>query len=550
MAAGDETFKIRRWFGRRTALLLPVSLFVLCGMLWLGFRLSQLEWMSQGQTDLVFEETRLDWRNRTDLTDKTGSLPFMAGVVIDVDSDGYDELVLGGGRDQDDRLFGHSAIMDRFLDRSHQHVLTKTKGDATMGGASADLDRDGYPELLLVRESGLWIFPNDRGALREPWLAFVPDEQNRTTLLSVAAGDVNKDGVTDLYLSGYIRNSEVEGQTIFSRPYGGYSYLLAGDQDGSFSDVSEAWGLRRQHNTFTALFADFESDGDSDLIVAEDTGRIETWRNDGAPPFRETPNPSVFSYPMGLAAGDFNGDGNLDVYASNAGPTLPEAMLRGDLPGDASFNPDYMLFAGDGAGSFTDIAGAMGAARIGFGWGVVAADFNLDGWEDIAIAQNYAKLDQPLIVPRYAGKILQNDHGRRFRPVEKRSGAANRYFAIAPIIGDFDGDMRPDLVWANLNGPARAFLNRTDKVNCIVIRLDDSISGYGATVRVDLGDRVLVRRLIPSQGLSSDQSAKMIIGIGTSTSAKGVSVDYQDGAYRSFGPVLAGNVIDARRDRP
>jgi hypothetical protein len=528
----------------------PASLLLFSGALWLAFRASQLEWISQGKTDLVFEEARLDWRNRTDLTDKTGSLPFMAGVVIDVDSDGYDELVLSGGRNQDDRLFGHSAIMDRFVDRSHQHKLTKAKGDATMGGASVDLDRDGYPELLLVRESGLWIFPNDRGALGEPWLAFAPDEQDRTTLLSVAAADVGKDGVTDLYLSGYIRNSDVEGQTIFSRPYGGYSYLLAGHQDGSFSDVTEDWGLRRQHNTFTALFADFDSDGDSDLIVAEDTGRIETWLNDGAPPYRDIPNPSEFSYPMGLAAGDFNGDGNLDFYASNTGPTLPEAMLRGDLPPAAIFNPDYMLLAGDGAGTFADIATDMRAARMGFGWGVAAADFNLDGWEDIAIAQNYAKLDQPLMVPRYTGKILQNDHGNRFRPVEKRAGASNRYFAIAPLIGDFDGDNRPDLVWANLNGPARAFMNRTEGKHVIAIRLDDSVGGYGAIIRVDLGDRILVRRLVPSQGLCSDQSAKLIIGLGSAETVKNVSVDYQDGTHQSFGPASAGDVIDARRERP
>jgi enediyne biosynthesis protein E4 len=550
MTAGEKDLTRHHQFGHRIALLLPLSLILLCGALWFAFRVTQLEWMSQGQTDIVFEESLLDWRNRTDVTDKTGSLPFMAGVVIDVDSDGYDELVLGGGRDQDDHLFGYSLIMDRFVDRSHQHTLVKAKGDATMGGTSVDLDRDGYPELLLVRESGLWIFPNDRGALREPYLAFAPDKKDRTTLLSVAAGDIDKDGIADLYLSGYIRNSDVEGQTIFSRPYGGYCYLLAGRPDRSFSDVSEEWGLRRQHNTFTALFADFDSDGDSDLIVAEDTGQIETWRNDGSPPFTQVPNPSVFSYPMGLAAGDFNGDGNLDFYASNAGPTLPQQMLRGDLPSDARFNPDYMLFAGDGTGSFTDIATAMKAARIGFGWGVVAADFNLDGWEDIAVAQNYAKLNSPLMVPRYTGKILQNEQGNRFRPVEKRSGATNRYFAIAPLIGDFDGDARPDLVWANLNGPARAFLNRTERTNAIVVRLDDSVGSYGATIRVGLEDRMLARRFVPSQGLCSDQSAKIIIGLGSSISAKDVSIDYQDGKHRSFGPVAAGDVIDARRDRP
>jgi len=549
---GEElTRTLRKWFwfgcgatGIGTILILLLS----SG--WLGFRLFQLEWKPQGKTDLAFREVALDFTNATDISDKTGSLPFMAGVVIDIDQDGRDEVVLGGGRGQEDGIFGYAQEADGFTRLNGDHDVAKVADDATMGGVSADLDFDGWPELLLARESGLWVYDNTQGRLQAGQLVFSPPEDDRTTLLSIAPGDVNGDGLTDLYLSGYIQNAHVEGQTVFTRPYGGYAYLLIGQPDGSFTDETARWGLRRQHNTFTALFADMDFDGDADLIVAQDTGVIETWRNDGAAPFVRLENPSVNSYPMGLAAADFTGDGTLDFYASNVGHTLPQALLRGDLPGDVPFNPDYMLLAGDSAGSFSDIARDMGAARIGFGWGVVAADFNLDGWEDIAVAQNYAKFGQPAIIHRYTGKILQNQAGRRFQPVEKRAGASNRLFAISPLVGDFNGDGRPDLVWANLNGPSRALLNETPEARSITLRFDDSVRAYGTRVEVELAGRTLTRQLVPAQGLSSDQTAAMIIGLGEAKGPVDLRITWPDGASRQIEFVSPGRVIDLRRTTP
>ncbi|KCZ93478.1 CRTAC1 family protein [Hyphomonas johnsonii] len=540
---------VRKWFWFGCgAFGLGTILVMLLSSSWLGFRLFQLEWQPQGKTDLTFSAVDLAFHNRSDIQAETGALPFMAGVVINTDHDLHEDVFLGGGRDQPDGLFSYSSVSGRFESRSQAHDLSKPAGDATMGGVSVDVDRDGWTDLIVARESGVWLYRNTSGRLGDGKIIFTPEDG--TTALSIAPGDVNGDGDVDLYVSGYVSNDRVEGQTIFTRPYGGYSYLLQGDGMGMFEDVSTKWGIRRQHNTFTAVFADFDDDGDSDLVVAEDTGRVETWRNDGAPPFKPLENPSVYSYPMGIAAGDFTGDGRLDFYFSNVGHTLPSALLRGDLEKSARFNPDYMLFAGDGHGAFSDQAQAMRAARIGFGWGVVAADFNLDGWEDIAVAQNYAKFGQPAIIHRYAGKVLQNAKGKRFHPVEKRAGAANRLFAIAPLVGDFDGDGLPDLIWANLQGPTRALLNRTPDRHGIRIRLDDSVAAYTARIDVEVAGRSLVRQVVPAQGLSSDSSSDMFVGLGDATSADRVSIRFSTGATRSLDNVAAGQVIDWRTVRP
>lgn len=548
MARGPLRINFRHFWYGCGALGIGAVLALVLSSGWLGLRLFQLEWVPQGETELTFGAVALDFNNRTDLTQKTGSLPFMAGIVIDLDADGRDEIVLGGGRGQADGIFTLAPDFQTMTDLSASHALDKGADDATMGGTSTDIDSDGLPDLLLARESGVWLFRNFGGSFSRGERVFVPPDSDRTTIISISPGDINGDGHTDLYLSGYIRNGDVEGETIFTRAYGGYAYLLIGDGKGAFTDATSEWGLRRQHNTFTAVFADIDRDGLADLVAAQDTGVVETWRNAGAPPLESISNPSVYSYPMGIAAGDYNDDGHLDFYFSNVGHTLPAVLVRGDLPGSAEFNPDYMLFAGDGEGGFEDVAASMQAARLGFGWGAVTADFNLDGLEDIAIAQNYAKFGQPALIHRYAGKLLLNIGGNHFVPVEKRAGVANRLFAITPLAADLDADGRPDLVWVNLNGPARAFLNRLPDARSVTLRFDDSPSAYGAVIEAAVAGRQIVRQVVPGQGLASDTSANLIIGLGEAHQIDGLRVAFSDGSVQLFDAVTAGQVLDLRRD--
>ncbi len=539
---------IRKWFWFGCgAVGLGTILIVLLSSGWLGFRLFQLEWIPQGQTDLTMRAVDLPYANASDVTDKTGSLPFMAGIVIDVDGDFQDEVFLGGGRGQADGFFRYDPDQDTFVDISAEHDFVKADSDATMGGVSIDVNNDGATDLLLARESGIWLYTNDSGRLTG---VRMPLEINPTsTALSIAPGDINGDGLVDLYVSGYIRNDLVEGQTIFARPYGGYSHLFLNNGDGTWADVSEDYGVWRQHNTFTAVFADLDNDADSDLVIAQDTGVVEMYENAGAPPFRPIENPSVSSYPMGIAAGDLNGDGQIDFYFSNVGHTLPTQLLRGDLPAEEPFNPLYMLFENKGGLRFEDVASAKGAGRIGFGWGTVAADMNLDGWQDLLIAQNYAKFGQPAIIHRYAGKIMQNYGGETFRPVEKRVGAENRLFAISPLVGDFNGDNLPDLVWANLQGPSKAFLNTTPDRNAITIRLDDAVATLNARITVETNGETIVRQTTAGQGLCSDQTQKIMIGLGSAAQADRVSIVFMDGTILSRENVTAGTVIDWRENQ-
>lgn len=538
-----KPLKLPKWFwlGCGTAGLAFVVFFLSGGALF-GWRLYQFEWKPQGKTALRFETVGTPFSNSLDIAKGTGSLPFMAAIVIDIDGDGRDEAFLGGGRTQEDALLAYDAQSGAFRDIAGAAGLSKAEGDATMGGGAIDIDGDGRPELFIARESGVYLYRNLGGRFEGGRLDLPIDET--TVPLSISFGDVNRDGAVDFYVSGYIRNDLVKGQTIFSPNYGGYSYLFINDGAGGWRDATGEYGLKRQHNTFTAVFADLDNDFDGDLVVAQDTGVVETWENAGAPPMRRIENPSVHSYPMGIAAGDIDNDGRTDLYFSNVGPTMPEAVVRGDLPGDAPFNPEYMLFRNLGDLAFEDAAKKLKAARLGFGWGTVAADLDLDGYEDLIIAQNYAKFDQEALIHRYACKIMRNDGGKKFYPVEKRAGATNRNFGISPMIGDFDGDNLPDLIWANLNGPAQAHINRTPGAHAIRIAFHDDVKSLHARVEVEAGDVVIRREYVSSQGLSSDQSASMFIGLGENEIAKRVTIRFADGRFVEKENVLSGAVIN------
>jgi len=516
---------------RRIGLMACIAIIVVGGLLFLllsafgALRFWQSEKQPQGETDLSFTETTLPFTHEADLVN---SLPFLASAALDIDGDGTDELFLGGGDAQADEMFA-------FQDGGFVKLplsFTKDAVDATHGAASIDIDNDGDTDLFTARESGIWFHENLGSSFGSEKLDL--GLADNTTPLSIGFADLNTDGLADMYVAGYIKIELVEGETIFADNYGGYSYLFLNDGDGTWRDISKSAGVWRQHNTFIGLFADLDNDADSDLIIAQDTGKVEMYSNNGDLTFTPIENPSEYSYPMGVAAGDYDNDGLIDLYFSNVGYTLPPALLRGDLTKDDVFNPSYMLFHNDGNLKFSDTSEAQNAARYGFGWGVVSADMNLDAREDLLAAQNYARFPGNDLLVHYPGKILQN-YGDGFKPVEKAAGAENRLFGIAPIVSDFNGDGWPDLVWANLDGPSLAYLNNGGTRKSLRVRLPNVAASLNARVTVvDGNGQSHTKQVITSQGLGSDQGRDLIFGLGDASGVQSVTVAFQNGQTETF----------------
>jgi hypothetical protein len=474
----------------------------------------------------TFKEIDLPWAN---VFDNTKSLPLMASAMIDVDNDGVDEVFIGGGVTQNDALFRYST--DGFTDVSAALKLpAKPANTTTFGATSFDLDGNGFSDLILTGDYGILWYKNDgSGFTAEPISVSLNDKSVAAT---TTIADYNGDGYADIFLSAYVRLDKMEGQTIFKDAnYGASSLLLKNNGDNTFSDVTKAAGLEYIHNTFQGVFVDIDNDQLLDLVVAYDTGEARTYKNVDGNTFKMMPNPLTgkFAYPMGIAVGDYNNDGLVDFFFSNTGSSVPSFLARGDLAEDDVYVSDWILFKNEGNFKFTDAATATKIADFEFSWGAIFEDFNLDGRQDLVVAENYVDFP-PHQLFKLPGRFLLQRNNGTFAAVEDQAGVVNKNYAITPLSSDFNQDGYPDMVYANLNGETRAFINQGTGHNYLSVRFPETAAYAGTRVQLSFDDgKVMSENYVIGEGLASDQTSTLTFGLGTANGVAKMTIAYPNG---------------------
>lgn len=491
-----------------------------------GVKTLQGPTVHQGDTELRYQEIDTQFIHTSDFKK---ALPFMALSAIDVDNDGIDEIFVGGGIGQQDAIQAYNG--SSLITSNYGNGIRKDQNDPTYGAMSIDATADGLADLFVARESGVYFYTNTGNGFEGGQLDIPLDQKSMP--LSIAAGDINKDGAVDLYISNYIRPEYVEGETIFNDlEYGGINNLLLNNGDNTFTDITHESGVYHQHNSFLSMFVDLNDDGHSELIVAHDTGVPSVYRNNGDLTFSNVELPVTYSYPMGIAVSDINNDGQLDLYFSNVGPTLPTKMLRGDLREEQQLNTDYILLENKGNLVFEDSAQQRNAALYGFGWGLVSFDFNNDTRADYLISQNYIRFPGATtgLFDLYPGRLLQQGSDGQFQAVEEIAGLANEHFGVNMVITDFDNNGWPDVVLGNLDGELRAFINEGGDNHWLKVRLPDTPASLGAIVRLTTSSgEGYVNQVYTSEGLGSDQTHELFFGLGANNDLSRLHVQYQDG---------------------
>ena len=97
--------------------------------------------------------------------------------------------------------------------------------------------------------------------------------------LNVAVGDIDGDGDGDLYVSFFVDVSHFRSATYNDPSHAKTNILLRNDGDFNFTDITESSGTASKQNTFLAGFMDLNEDGWLDLVVAQNTGQVEFFRN-------------------------------------------------------------------------------------------------------------------------------------------------------------------------------------------------------------------------------------------------------------------------------
>ena len=466
--------------------------------------------------------------------DATGDLVAtrMAGIVgggavlLDADEDGVLDLVLAG---EPDVLSLHLGSGDGTFEPIASG-LTLDDADATpvhggsarpQGVIAADFDRDGHDDLFVMFDgpNQLYRGQGDGTFVRATFDAVV----EYTT--AAAAADVDGDGWLDLYIGNYIAERREPG-THVPAPNRFYRGSATG-----FVEVD--LGVAGAGTTLAALFTDFDGDGDADLFVCNDFGDTiepnQLYRNDSGAFVEMTSREGarLAFFCMGLAAGDYDRDGDRDIYVSNLGDNV---LLRrlGDRYADAAVAAEVQG-APDMCSNF----------KSSTSWAAAWVDFDLDGWEDLYVANGYvgygdSVLEDPHRIYRHRGMSLT------FEDVSIESGVASVEQGRGAVFGDLDRDGDVDIVQVHADGPPLVLLNESPRRGgWLRVELPGRI---GTEVTVDLGAARLVRELRRHEGYASGQPAELYFGLGDAESVD-VVARHRDGSMQSWTSVAANSVL-------
>ncbi|WP_235424949.1 CRTAC1 family protein [Cellulophaga sp. E6(2014)] len=476
------------------------------------------------------------------------SLPIAPSALIDIDNDNVDEVFFGGGMDQEDAIY---AYRDHAFVLISEEVGLAKKGNTTttLGAISADMDNNGFSDLVLGREDGLYIYYNTDGVFTIQKIETPINK--KSTPAGITVGDIDKDGDLDIFLSTYLKKELMEGQNIFERyDYGATSELLLNNGDNTFASITKQAGLEYVHNTFQGVLVDIDNDSWLDLVVVHDTGEARTYKNNGDLTFtmKENPLTKKFAYPMGLAVGDYNNDGLVDFMFSNVGTTAPDFMASGDIKNKELYTDKWILFKNEGNFKFTDAAEDAKIADYEFSWGCTFADMNNDGLQDLIVAENYVDFPFSKLF-KLPGRFLVQKEDHTFVPTEKESGVENPFYGITALVSDFNKDGYLDLIWTNIDGPAFAYLNEGGTNNHIQINLVENAATMGAKVTVETPTRKLTDWLVTGEGLASDQTALLNFGLGEETTVNKITIQYSNGKVDELLNPKVNTIVDVQKEK-
>lgn len=453
-----------------------------------------------------------------------GSHPFSGAAVLDVDNDGAFEIFVGGGRGQADGLLTfNNGRMVNFISGTGL-----SSDSATHGATAIDLNADGFTDLIVAREDGVQIYYRDGDAFSAQRLEIEFDLQS--VPFAVAVADIDHDGDGDLYVSAFVSFPAFRSATYNDPSHAKTNRLLRNDGDGIFTDITEQAGAAGRQNTFTSVFLDLDDDGWPDLLLAQNTGQVEFLRNNRDGTFSRRTINTGYGFWMGVAVGDIDRDGDPDLLFSNVGKTIPGFLTRGDLEEGQPHNLSWQLLRNNGDFELTDVTDNFGLSNQGFGWGAVFEDLDQDGYLDVLAAQNYIKWPLHKFFKLPGLTAIQRDVESRPAFMQAPGlGLANPYFGQSPLIADIDGDGRQDVFWLNINGPARAFLNRSS-AHFLTVSLPDNVANQGVRVRVTTENGTsYMRELMNSVGLMTDQTPDLTFGLGEAAFVESVDATWPDG---------------------
>ena len=460
----------------------------------------------------------------------------IAGGVAcgDYDRDGWPDLYVVRG-DIGPNLLFHNQHDGTFAEVGAAAGVAIT-GSRGSGPVFADVDGDGWPDLLVLGVDGTQprLFHNQGDGTFADVTAASGLVFTRSSF-SAAFADVDRDGDLDLFVTHW--------NTTFQPALGQPLELFwRNDGHGHFTESTAEAGIGVSTSpvfpvpagyaidfTFTPNFVDLDGDGWLDLVVTGDFQTSRVYHNDGTGHFVNVTT-SVISDQngMGSAIGDYDGDGTLDWFVSSIwDPNGPPT--NGGFWG-ASGN---RLYRNDGHGTFTDVTDAAGVREGYWGWGSTFADLDDDGDLDLVHVNGYGFTPLAGLFQTDPTRVFLADGHGTFTEASAAVGIDDTGMGRGIVAFDYDRDGDVDLFVANNGQPPRLYRNDTPKgARWLTVQLRDAsgnTDAIGARVEIDAGGTTQVREIRAGSNYVSQDPPEAHFGLGAATKITALRVRWPDG---------------------
>ncbi|MBL4660690.1 MAG: CRTAC1 family protein [Alcanivoracaceae bacterium] len=441
---------------------------------------------------------------------------------IDIDNDGDLDIYVTNQLGPNHLLINQG---DETFQESSVFANLQLADQACVGVSVADFDNDGWDDIYVNCHGDNHLFKNNQGQ------AFVDvtdlAQVNDTNNSQVSAwADINNDGWLDLYVVNY--NNGQSSSVVTSSDSKGINAakdsFFVSNGDATFTNINADFdSVNLEKPGLAVTFFDYDNDGDQDLYVVIDRlhGNV-LWRNDGPATascgtywcftdVSKAANADAHVYGMGIATGDIDLDGDMDMYFSSIGEQV--LLINQTSQGQA-------VFVDVSAGSVLNVADTAG-------WGTLFFDYDNDSYLDAMIATYGSTVDT-------AEKLFKGNGDATFTDVTVDSGVSDLVFTEGIAFGDMNNDGLLDLLKGNRSSGYKLYKNNLNSANNWI---EIKLVGYGAVNRNAIGSRVelltsdgktLIREVTSGDARGSGNQRALHFGLADATVVS-VTVLWSDG---------------------